>query len=90
MKRFIIERILPGVGKLTPVDLKAISIKSNEVIHDMEASYHWIQTYVTDNKIYCFHIAPDAETVMQHAQQSGFPADIIAEVKCIIDPSTSA
>jgi hypothetical protein len=90
MKKFIIERKLPGAGKLTPSELKAIALKSTDVINALDAPYHWIETYVTDNKLYCIHIAPDLETVMEHSLQGGFPADYVAEVRGMIDPTTSA
>jgi hypothetical protein len=90
MKKFIIERDLPGAGKLTAKELKAIAEKSCSVVNNLEEPYHWIQTFVTDNKLYCVHIAPDKETVMEHARQGGFPVDHIAEVKSIMDPTTSA
>lgn len=90
MKKFIIERELPGAGKLTPSELKAIATKSCEVVDNLEAQYHWIQTFVTDNKLYCVHIAPDSETVLEHARQGGFPADKVSEVRSIMDPTTSA
>ena len=90
MKKFIIERELPGAGKLTPSELKAIATKSCEVVDNLEAPYHWIQTFVTDNKLYCVHIAPDRETVLEHARQGGFPADKVSEVRSIMDPTTSA
>lgn len=89
MKKFIIERVLPGTGKLTPAELKAIAIKSCSVIDDLDASYHWIETYVTDHKLYCIHIAPDRETILEHARQGGFPTDSIAEVISTMDPTTS-
>jgi hypothetical protein len=90
MKKFIIERELPGAGKLTPSELKSIATKSCEVVDNLEAPYHWIQTFVTDNKLYCVHIAPDRETVLEHARQGGFPADKVSEVRSIMDPTTSA
>ncbi|MEJ1237465.1 DUF4242 domain-containing protein [Chryseolinea sp. T2] len=90
MKKYIIERQLPGAGKLTLSELKAIARTSNEVIDELEAPYHWIETYVTDNKLYCVHIAPDRETVLEHARKGGFPVDSISEVKYIMDPTTSA
>jgi len=90
MKKFIIERELPGAGKLTPAELKAIATKSCEVVDNLSAPYHWIQTFVTDNKLYCVHIAPDRETVEEHARQGGFPANSIVEVRNIMDPTTSA
>jgi len=90
MKKFIIERELPGAGKLTSSELQAIAMKSCEVVDNLEAQYHWIQTFVTDNKLYCVHIAPDRETVLEHARQGGFPADNVSEVRSIMDPTTSA
>jgi hypothetical protein len=89
MKKFIIERDIPGAGKLTPAELKAIAKKSCEVVSNLDAPYHWIETFVTDNKLYCVHIAPDRETVLEHACQGGFPVDNIAEVRSMMDPTTS-
>jgi len=89
MKKFIVERVLPGAGKLTADELKAIAQKSCEVLNSMDEPYHWIQTFVTDNKLYCVHIAPDQETVREHARRGGFPIDNIAEVSSIMDPTTS-
>lgn len=82
--------MLPGAGKLSDAELKYIAQRSNEVISHLEAPYHWVETYVTDNKLYCIHIAPDRETVLEHARQGGFPADSISEVRHIIDPTTEA
>lgn len=82
--------MLPGAGKLSAAELKYIAQRSNECIDQLEAPYHWIETYVTDNKLYCVHIAPDRETVLEHARQGGFPADSISEVRHIIDPTTAA
>ena len=90
MPKFIIERELPGAGDLSPDDLQAIAKKSCEVLHgDIGAGYHWLQSYVVGDKIYCVHIAPDAETVQEHARRGGFPADRISEVKAVIDPTTA-
>lgn len=89
MKKFIIERALPGVGKLKASELKAFAVKTSSVADNLDAPYHWIQTFVTDNKLYCIHIAPDSETVIEHAKQGGFPVDYIAEIRSIIDPTTS-
>jgi hypothetical protein len=89
MKKFIIERELPGAGKLSAAELKAIAQKSCAVVDNLDKPYHWIQTFVTDNKLYCVHIAPDAETVIEHAKQGGFPANSVSEVKSIMDPTTS-
>lgn len=89
MKKFIIERNLPGAGNLSQSELKAIATKSCEVVNNLETPYHWIETFVTDNKLYCVHIAPDKETVAEHARLGGFPVDSIAEVKFTMDPTTS-
>lgn len=89
MKKFIIERDLPNAGNLTAAELKSIAAKSCEVVNTLDEPYHWIQTYVTDNKLYCVHIAPDRETVIEHAKQGGFPVTKIEEVRSIMDPTTS-
>ena len=89
MPKFVIEREIPGAGKLTPEHLQAISQKSCGVLKSMGPQIQWLQSYVTDDKIYCIYIAPDEETVRQHAQQGGFPANSIARVRSIIDPTTS-
>ncbi|HTF21435.1 MAG TPA: DUF4242 domain-containing protein [Chryseolinea sp.] len=90
MKKYIIERQLPGAGRFSMAELRSIAQKSCEVLDELEAPYHWIETYVTDNKLYCVHIAPDRETVLEHARRGGFPVDSIAEVRYIMDPTTSA
>jgi len=89
MPKFVIEREIPGAGKLTPDQLHAISQKSCGVLQTMGPGIQWVQSFVTDDKIYCIYIAPDEETVRQHAQQGGFPANSIARVRSIIDPTTS-
>ena len=89
MPKFVIEREIPGAGKLTPEQLQAISQKSCGVLKSMGPHIQWLQSFVTDNKIYCIYIAPDEETVRRHAQQGGFPANSIARVRSVIDPTTS-
>jgi hypothetical protein len=89
MPKFVIEREIPDAGKLTADQLHAISQKSCGVIESMGPRIQWLQSFVTDNKIYCIYIAPDEETVRQHAQQGGFPANSIARVRSVIDPTTS-
>ena len=89
MPKYVIERNIPGVGNLKPEELQAISQKSCGVLSNMGPKIHWVQSYVTDDKIYCIYIAPDEATVREHAQQGGFPANSIAEVKAIIDPTTA-
>lgn len=89
MPKYIIEREIPEAGKLSPEQLQAISQKSCEVLRNLGPQIQWLQSYVTDDKIYCVYIAPDAETVREHAQQGGFPANRISEVRSIIDPTTA-
>jgi hypothetical protein len=89
MPKFVIEREIPEAGKLTPEQLKAISQTSCGVLRDMGPQIQWIHSYVTDDKIYCVYIAPDEETVRQHAQAGGFPANKVSQVRAVIDPTTS-
>ncbi len=89
MPKFIIEREIPGAGNLTAADLQAISQKSCGVLCNLGPSIQWLESYVTDNKVYCVYIAPNAETIQEHAQQGGFPANSIAQVRRIIDPTTA-
>lgn len=89
MPKYVIERDIPGAGNLSPQELQAISQKSCSVLNEMGPKIQWVQSYVTGDKVYCIYIAPNEETVRQHAQQGGFPANRISEVKAIIDPSTA-
>ena len=89
MPKFVIERNIPGAGKLTSQELHAISQKSCSVLNGMGPKIQWVQSYVTDDKIYCVYVAPDAETVREHARQGGFPANQVSVVRSIIDPTTA-
>ena len=89
MPKFVIEREIPGAGKLSPDQLHAISQKSCGVLQSMGPRIQWLQSFVTDDKIYCIYIAPDEATVRQHAQLGGFPANSVAQVRSVIDPTTS-
>ena len=89
MPKYLIERELPGAGKLSAADLKAISQKSCGVLNTLGPQIQWVQSYVTDDKIYCVYIAPNAEMVKQHAEQGGFPANRISEIRVGIDPTTA-
>jgi hypothetical protein len=89
MPKFVIEREIPEAGKLSPEQLKAISQTSCGVLKAMGPQIQWLQSYVTDDKIYCVYIAPDEETVLKHAQQGGFPANRISQVRSTIDPTTA-
>ncbi|PFH07773.1 uncharacterized protein DUF4242 [Collimonas sp. PA-H2] len=89
MPKYVIEREIPGAGKLSPQELQAISQKSCGVLSKMGPQIQWLQSYVTGDKIYCVYIAPDEAMVREHAQQGGFPANRISEVVSIIDPVTA-
>ena len=89
MPKFLIEREIPGAGDLKPEELQAISQKSCGVLQEMGPQIQWVQSYVTDNKIYCVYIAPNEELIQEHARLGGFPANHIARVKTIIDSTTS-
>ena len=89
MPKFVIEREIPGVGKLSPQELHAISQKSCGVLRGMGPQIQWIQSYVTDDKIYCVYIAPDEATVRDHARQGGFPANQVSRIRAVINPTTA-
>ena len=89
MPKFVIERNLPGAGKLPAGELQAISQKSCGVLQSMGPSIQWVQSFVTDDKVYCVYVAPDERTVRQHAQKGGFPADSVARVRAAIDPTSA-
>ena len=89
MPKFVIERELPGAGGLSPDQLQAISQKSCGVLRELGPQIQWVQSFVTDDKIYCIYIAPDEATVRQHAGMGGFPANSVAQVRAVIDPTTS-
>ena len=89
MPKYVIERDIPGAGKLSPEELQAISQKSCGVLREMGPQIQWVHSYVTDDKVYCVYVAPDEEAVRKHAQQGGFPANRISRVRSIIDPTTA-
>ncbi len=89
MPKYVIERDIPGVEKLSSQELKAISQTSCGVLSKMGPQIQWLQSYVTGDKIYCVYIAPNEEMVREHAQQGGFPANRVSEVASIIDPTTA-
>jgi hypothetical protein len=89
MPKFVIEREIPGVGKLSPQELQGVSQKSCSVLRELGPQIQWLQSYVTDDKIYCVYIAPDEETVRKHAEMGGFPANRISQIRSMIDPTTS-
>jgi hypothetical protein len=89
MPKFVIERDIAGAGKLPKQELQAISQKSCSVLQSMGPQIQWVQSYVTDDKIYCVYVAPDEAAVRAHAQKGGFPANKISRVRTIIDPTTA-
>ena len=89
MPKYVIEREIPGAGKLSPEQLKAISQTSCGVLNKMGPEIQWVQSYVTGDKIYCIYNAPNEEMVREHAKQGGFPANSVNEVTSIIDPVTA-
>ena len=89
MKKFVIERNLPGAGNLTPEELRTISQTSCAVLNALGKPYHWIQSFVTEDKIYCIHIAENEDIIREHARRGNFPINMISEVKAVIDPVTS-
>ncbi len=88
MPKYLIERELPGAGQLSVTDLQAISQKSCGVLNALGPQIQWVQSYVTGDKIYCVYIAPNEELIRQHAQDGGFPANVIAAINTVIDPTT--
>ena len=89
MPKFVIERELAGAGKLAAGDLKGLATKSNAVLDSMGPQIQWLQSFVTDDKIYCVYIAPNVEMVREHAKQGGFPCNRVSRVSTIIDPTTA-
>ncbi len=89
MPKFLIEREITGAGKLSPTELQAISQKSCGILTELGPQIQWVQSYVTENKVYCIYVAPNEETIREHARLGGFPADRISRVTTVIDPTTA-
>jgi len=89
MPKFIVEREIPGAGQMSSADLQAVSRKSCSVLRDLGPDVQWLESFVTDDKVYCVYIAPSADLIRRHAELGGFPANRISEVKSIIDPATA-
>lgn len=89
MPKFVIEREIPGAGKLTRDELQRISQKSCGVLRELGPQVQWVESFVTDEKIYCIYIAPDEAAVRKHAELGGFPVNRIAQVRTMIDPTTA-
>ena len=89
MPKFLIEREIPGAGNLSPEQLQTISEKSCSVLRSLGPEVQWVQSYVTDDKLYCVYIAPNEQAVREHARIGGFPANRVSEVRTTIDPTTA-
>jgi Protein of unknown function (DUF4242) len=89
MPKYLIERELPGAGKLTPEQLRGVSQKSCSVLNRMGPDIQWIHSYVTSDKIYCVYRAPNESMIREHAKEGGFPANKISEISSVIEPSTA-
>ena len=89
MPKFVIEREIPGVGAMSAQQLQAVSEQSCSVLRNLGPQVQWLHSYVTDNKIYCVYIAPNEELVREHARLGGFPANSVAQVRTVIDPTTA-
>ena len=89
MRKYVIEREIPGIGNSSAADFKGISQRSNNVLRTMGPDIQWIQSYVTGNKIYCVYLAANDDIIREHANRGGFPANSISEVKTIMDPTTA-
>ena len=89
MPKFLIERETPGTGQMSATALQAVSQRSCAVIKILGPELQWVESFVTEDKVYCIYIAPDAQLIRKHAEQGGFPANRISEIKGIIDPATA-
>lgn len=89
MPKYVIEREMPGAGQLTPDQLRGASQTSCGVLNKLGPQIQWVESYVTDDKIYCVYISPNKELIEEHAKQGGFPANKVSEVRAMIDPTTA-
>lgn len=89
MPKYVIERDIPKAGKLSGDELQGVARKSCSVLKKLGPQIQWVHSYVTDDKVYCVYIAPNEKMIREHAEQGGFPADRISEVRTTIDPTTS-
>ncbi|HSU10101.1 DUF4242 domain-containing protein [Pseudonocardia charpentierae] len=89
MPKYVIEREIPGLGDASAEDLRAVAQKSNAVLAELAPQVQWVQSYATQDKMYCIYVADDAESVREHARRGGFPADSVAAVAAVVDPTTA-
>lgn len=89
MPKYIIERNIKGAGRSSEDEIQAMSQKSIEALKKLNAEVSWLETFVTDDKIYCVYVAPNEDLIRRHAEMAGMPADVISEVKVVLDPSSA-
>ena len=89
MPKFVIEREIPGIGSMTEAQAREAAMKSVEVLKNLGPQIQWLHSYVTDNKVYCVYLAPDEETIQEHARRSGFPANRVSAVRRLLDPEAA-
>ena len=89
LHRFVIERELPGAGRMSPAQLHDVASKSCDVLKAMGPTIQWIESYVTDDRIYCVYLAQDADQVREHASKGGFPVNRVSEVRAVLDPTSA-
>lgn len=89
MPKYVIERGIPGLGDATAEELRAVAQKSNAVLAELSPQVQWVQSYTTQDKMYCIYVADDAESVREHARRGGFPADSVAAVSAVVDPTSA-
>lgn len=87
MPQYVIEREVPGAGKLSEAEIRALSLRSLEVLRGMGPQIQWLHSYVTEDKVYCVYLAPDEDSVREHARRVGIPADRVSAVRRLIDPT---
>jgi hypothetical protein len=89
MPKYVIERVVPGAGTMSATELKALSMRSCNVLNQLGPQIQWVESYVTDNKIYCVYIAPNEQMIHEHARLGGFPANHVSQIKSTIDPTSA-
>ena len=89
MPRFVIEREIPGAGNMTDAQLREAALKSLEALRDLGPQIQWLHSYITDDKVYCIYLAPDEQTLLEHARRAGFPANRVSAVRRLVDPNTA-
>jgi hypothetical protein len=87
MPQFVIERAIKGAGSLSEAELKEVSLRSLETLKQMGSQIQWLHSYVTEDKVYCVYLAPDEDTIREHARRTGIPADRVSAVRRLIDPA---